>query len=346
MTNLSRRTVIIDSTDRLHSFTLTCVTRLTRFTVFVRATNRRVRYTLAALTNLTGRTFIVIATTLSRNTKTKLTLLELPTVIVRPTLGWWNWGTHAGNTAQTQATFLVALAAIRGCTDVVDALQIGDGTIAFILTEEGRQAATRYTGEFTATVIVVSAYLRDTASLITALAVTTVGIVKAVRSRQTDARRICTIFTCITLAIDLAALQFTTQVTNALKTVVAVVIDKTFDIINALLVQSIAHLTGTTILVPGAPTCERTATVQTAFQCRAISVVLTLNRRFTNTGIAAQTVGAWPTRSTSALRETCAIHAGETIWTLAIVQALYISLASTVATPLAGRTRSVEIALR
>ena len=72
-----------------------------------------------------------------------------------------------------------------------------------------------------------------------------------------------------------------------------------------------------------------------------ISVVLTLNRRFTNTGIADQTVGAWSTRSTSALRQTCAIHAGETIWALRIIQALYISLASTVTTALpAGQGRS------
>ena len=182
-TDETRLTVGVSTTVRLRLDALAYLTHQPVRTVVVAPTDVRVGDALAISTNLIGGTVIVRATTLLRDTETKLTLPSSTTVIVGSTLRRLYRDTHPSDAAQITPTFIIGLTAIGHLTNVINALHVREWAVTRVLTEEGWDTAAGDTAKLAATVIVLTTGGRYAAPRITSLLLTTVSVIEAVWPR-------------------------------------------------------------------------------------------------------------------------------------------------------------------
>ena len=107
------------------------------------------------------------------------------------------------------------MAPIRDLANVVDALHIGQWTVASVRAEEWWNAAARYTGQLATTIGVIHAHGGNTIPLVTALTLATICVVETVGARKTDVVLPVTELPWFAIIVAAAAFQRTTQVPDA-----------------------------------------------------------------------------------------------------------------------------------
>ena len=175
-------------------------------------------------------------------------------IIISLTIWTRNRRANTGDTTLTTTAFIVTLTSTCALTLVIDARQSRDWTVFIYETEKWWNTSTSHAGPTTIAVVITLANNRFAYPLVATLIITTVIVVKAIGSGQTNACVQVAKLAVRTIFVTSTALNWSTFIGQADRPIFTITIIAAFLVIDARAGDAIAYLTSWAIIIASTPT--------------------------------------------------------------------------------------------